>query len=316
VIGDVILDRYWWGEASRLSPEAPVPVVRKQRATVRPGGAANTAANLAALGATPYLIGLVGTDRESEELRGALLECGVSADFLIRENARPTTTKTRVIASHQQIVRVDEEDIAPISRETEERAMETIAERLERTVAVVVSDYAKGFLTPSLLGFLTASAGRACKRVFVDPKGADHTRYQGCFLMKPNRLELSILTGLPTRNHEETLVAGNRLSAEMPGAMILVTEGGDGMTLFAGSRPIEHLASAPRQVYDVTGAGDTVMATLSLAVSAGASYRDAMELATEAAAIAIGTMGTATVTLPQLETAWNASGQPSAGAAR
>ena len=316
VIGDVILDRYWWGEASRLSPEAPVPVVRKQRSTVRPGGAANTAANLAALGATPYLIGVVGIDRAAAELRGALLECGVAADSLIAESARPTTTKTRVIAAHQQIVRVDEEDIAPISGEAEERAREVIANCLERTSAVVVSDYAKGFLTPSLLNFVTAAAGRAGKRVFVDPKGADYNRYQGCFLMKPNRLELSILTGLPARNHEETLAAGNRLSAAMPGAMILVTEGADGMTLFADSRPVEHLASAPRQVYDVTGAGDTVMATLSLAISAGASYRDAMELATEAAAIAIGTMGTAIVRLPQLETAWNAPVRPSAGAER
>jgi D-beta-D-heptose 7-phosphate kinase/D-beta-D-heptose 1-phosphate adenosyltransferase len=315
-IGDVILDRYWWGEASRLSPEAPVPVVRKQRSTVRPGGAANTAANLAALGATPLLVGLVGTDRESQELQGALLECGVAVDSLISETTRPTTTKTRVIASHQQIVRVDEEDIAPIPREAEERARDVIAERLESASAVVISDYAKGFLTPSLLNFVTAAAGRAGKRVFVDPKGEDYNRYQGCFLMKPNRLELSILTGLPARNHEETLAAGSRLSALMPDAMILVTEGADGMTLFAGSRPVEHHATAPRQVYDVTGAGDTVLATLSLAISAGASYRDAMELASEAAAIAIGTMGTTTVKLLQLETALNAPEQPGAGAVR
>ena len=117
IIGDVILDRYWWGEASRLSPEAPVPVVRKQRSTVRPGGAANTAANLAALGATAHLVGLVGIDREAGELQGALLECGVAVDFLIAEDARPTTTKTRVIASHQQIVRVDEEDYVVMTQE-------------------------------------------------------------------------------------------------------------------------------------------------------------------------------------------------------
>ena len=302
-IGDVILDRYWWGDASRLSPEAPVPVVRKQSSTVRPGGAANTAANLAALGATPLLVGVVGNDRAAEELQEALLECGVAVDSLISENARPTTTKTRIIASHQQIVRVDEEDTAPLPRETEQRALQAIAEGLEGASAVVVSDYAKGFLTPSLLQFVTAAAGRAGKRVFMDPKGADYTRYLGCFLMKPNRLELSILTGLPARNHQETLAAGNRLSDLMPGAIVLVTEGADGMTLFAGSGTVEHLAPAPRQVYDVTGAGDTVLATLSLAISAGAAYRDAMELAAEAAAIAIGTMGTATVTLRQLESA-------------
>jgi D-beta-D-heptose 7-phosphate kinase/D-beta-D-heptose 1-phosphate adenosyltransferase len=312
IIGDVILDRYWWGEASRLSPEAPVPVVRKQRSTVRPGGAANTAANLATLGATAHLVGLVGIDREAGELQEALLECGVAVDFLITEDARPTTTKTRVIASHQQIVRVDDEDVGAMNGEVEDRARDVISNCLERSLAVVVSDYAKGFLTPSLLQFVMAAAGRAGKRVFVDPKGADYSRYQGCSLMKPNRLELSILTGLPARNHEETLAAGSRLSTVMPRTLILVTEGSDGMTLFADSGPIEHIASAPRQVYDVTGAGDTVLATLSLALSAGASYRDAMELAAEAAAIAISTMGTATVKLHELETALHARVQPSA----
>lgn len=303
VLGDVILDRYWWGDASRLSPEAPVPVVRKRRCTLRPGGAANTAANLAALGATPYLVGLVGMDQEAGQLRDALAECGVAADTLIAEESRRTTSKTRVIASHQQIVRVDEEDTSAISAETEARALQAISGCLPSASAVVVSDYAKGFLTPSLLAAVIAAAERAGKRVFVDPKGADFSRYQGCFLLKPNRLELSILSGLPARNHQETLAAGSRLSAAMPGSLILVTEGSEGMTLFAGARPIERLASAPRQVFDVTGAGDTVLATLSLAISAGAAYRDAMELSSEAAAIAISTVGTATVKLPQLEAA-------------
>jgi len=306
IIGDVILDRYWWGEASRLSPEAPVPVVRKQRSTVRPGGAANTAANLATLGATPLLIGLVGADRESVELQGALLECGVAVDTLISENARPTTTKTRIIAFQQQIVRVDEEDLAPISPAAEGRAREAVAGLLERTNAVLVSDYAKGLLTPSLLRFVIDAAGRTGKRVFVDPKGADIARYQGCYLMKPNRLELGALTGMPVRNHEETLAAGARLSADMPGVAILVTEGAHGMTLFEGSRAVEQVAPVPRQVFDVTGAGDTVLAALSLAISAGASKRDAMELASEAAAIAISTIGTATVSLAELEAAVNA----------
>uniref|UniRef100_Q02BL0 RfaE bifunctional protein n=1 Tax=Solibacter usitatus (strain Ellin6076) TaxID=234267 RepID=Q02BL0_SOLUE len=302
VIGDVILDRYWWGDASRLSPEAPVPVVRKQRCTLRPGGAANTAANLAALGARPFLVGLVGIDQEAGQLRETLAECGVAADSLIAEPGRQTTSKTRVIASHQQIVRVDEEDTSPISAEAGIRALETITGYLPAAGAVVISDYAKGFLTPSLLAAVIAAAEAAGKRVFVDPKGADFHRYQGCFLLKPNRLELSILSGLPVRNHQETLAAGSHLSAAMPGAMILVTEGPEGMTLFAGARPLEQLASAPRQVFDVTGAGDTVLAALSLAISAGAPYRDAMELASEAAAIAISTVGTAVVTLPQLET--------------
>jgi rfaE bifunctional protein kinase chain/domain len=231
------------------------------------------------------------------------LESGVPVDCLISQTGRPTTTKTRVIAYHQQIVRVDEEDAGTLAGETEERALQVIAGCLERSAAVVVSDYAKGFVTPSLLASMIAAAGRAGKRVFVDPKGADAARYRGSFLMKPNRLELSVLTGMPTRTHAETLAAGSRLSAMMPGTLVLVTEGADGMTLFADAEPLEYLFSAPRQVYDVTGAGDTVLATLSLAISAGASYREAMELASEAAAIAISTMGTAAVNVRQLETA-------------
>ena len=316
IIGDVILDRYWWGEASRLSPEAPVPVVRKQRCTVRPGGAANTAANLAALSAVPILVGLVGRDGEAAELQAALMECDVAVGSLIAEAGRPTTTKTRVIASHQQIVRVDEEDTTPLSPASELLALEGITRRLHGVNAVVVSDYSKGFLTPTLLQAVIGAARDAGKRVLVDPKGSDFTRYQGATLMKPNRLELSVLTGLPARTHEETLVAGNRLADLMPGVLILVTEGADGMTLFGGSGHVEHVASAPRQVYDVTGAGDTVLATLSLAISAGASHREAMELAAEAAAIAISTMGTAAVTLAQLKTSLSDPMQSATGAVR
>lgn len=303
VLGDVILDRYWWGDASRLSPEAPVPVVRKQRATVRPGGAANTAANLAALGASVSLIGITGADPDAEQLKSALRDCGVDGDSLLAEAGRPTTTKTRVIALHQQVVRVDEEDTAPISAEMETLTMRTFAARLEWANAIVVSDYSKGFLTPSLLKLAIDAARDAGRPVFVDPKGGDYLRYAGCSVMKPNRMELGILTGLPVRNHEETVVAGNRLSAAMPGTKILVTESAEGMTLFADAKPIERLTSSPRQVFDVTGAGDTVLATLSLGVAAGASDRDAMELAMEAAGIAIGVMGTTAVSLQQLRAA-------------
>jgi D-beta-D-heptose 7-phosphate kinase/D-beta-D-heptose 1-phosphate adenosyltransferase len=207
---------------------------------------------------------------------------------------------------------VDDEDSAPIPAEMEARARAAIEGGLTDVGAVVVSDYAKGFLTPSLLSFAIARAREAGARVFVDPKGTDLSRYQGCFLMKPNRLELSILSGMAARNHEETLAAGAKLSGAMAGTMVLVTEGADGMTLFEDSRVVEHLASAPRQVYDVTGAGDTVLATLSLSLAAGASFREAMELASEAAGIAISTVGTAAVTLPQLQAAWDAHERPDA----
>jgi rfaE bifunctional protein kinase chain/domain len=301
VLGDVILDWYWWGQASRLSPEAPVPVVRKQRTTLQPGGAGNTAANLAALGARVSLFGVTGADSHADDLKAALKAHGVDARGLVVDPSRPTTTKTRVIAAHQQVVRLDEEATAPISEAIAADVLKAVRDDLVNAAAVVISDYAKGFLTPPLLDAVIGESRRAGKRVFADPKGADATRYRGVFLLKPNRLELGLLTGLPpATTHEETLVAGSRLAANMPGTHILVTEGSEGMTLFAESKPLEHVASTPRQVFDVTGAGDTVLAVIAMAVTAGASWSQAMRLAAEAAGIAIGQMGSVAVGLESL----------------
>ena len=301
VLGDVILDWYWWGQASRLSPEAPVPVVRKQRTTLQPGGAGNTAANLAALGAHVTLFGVTGSDAHAADLRHSLAARGVETTGLIADAGRPTTTKTRVIAAHQQVVRVDEEDTRPISEAIVADVLKAVRMDLGSAAAIVISDYAKGFLTPPLLEAVIAEARRAGKRVFVDPKGADAVRYQGAFLLKPNRLELSLLTGLPSGTHDEILAAGSRLAGKMPGTHILVTEGDEGMTLFLEAQPPEHIASTPRQVFDVTGAGDTVLATITMAVTAGAPWSQAMQLATEAAGIAIGKMGSVAVSLNDLQ---------------
>ena len=301
VLGDVILDWYWWGQASRLSPEAPVPVVRKRRTTLQPGGAGNTAANLAALGARVSVFGVTGNDSHAAELRGALSTHGVETRRLIADAGRPTTTKTRIIAAHQQVVRVDEEETGPISADVVTGVLAGLKEDLANAEAIVISDYAKGFLTPQLLEAVIGEARRAGKRVFVDPKGADLLRYQGVFLLKPNRLELSLLAGLPADTHAEVLSAGSRLAGRLPGTHILVTEGDEGMTLFLESQPPEHIASTPRQVFDVTGAGDTVLAVIAMAVTSGASWKDAMQLATEAAGIAIGRMGSVAVSLSDLE---------------
>jgi rfaE bifunctional protein kinase chain/domain len=299
VLGDVILDWYWWGQASRLSPEAPVPVVRKQRTTLQPGGAGNTAANLAALGARVSLFGVTGTDSHADELRAALTAYGVETTGLIADAGRPTTTKTRVIAAHQQIVRVDEETTGPVSEAIVADVLNAVKQAWAGADAIVISDYAKGFLTPGILQGVIAAG----KPVFADPKGADASRYQGVFLLKPNRLELGLLNGLPpATTHDETLAAGSRLAASMPGTHILVTEGSEGMTLFAGSQAPEHVAPTPRQVFDVTGAGDTVLAVVAMAVTAGASWSQAMQLAAEAAGIAIGQMGSVAVSLADLQT--------------
>ena len=300
VLGDVILDWYWWGQASRLSPEAPVPVVRKQRTTLQPGGAGNTAANLAALGARVSLFGVTGTDSHAGDLKAALKAHGVETNGLVVDPGRPTTTKTRVIAAHQQVVRVDEEATGPISEAIVADVLKAVWNDVVSADAIVVSDYAKGFLTPPLLDAVIGEARRAGKRVFADPKGADASRYKGAFLLKPNRPELGLLTGLPADTHAEILAAGGRLAASMPGTHILVTEGSEGMTLFVESKPPERVASTPRQVFDVTGAGDTVLAVIAMAVTAGASWSEAMQLAAEAAGIAIGQMGSVAVGLESL----------------
>jgi D-beta-D-heptose 7-phosphate kinase/D-beta-D-heptose 1-phosphate adenosyltransferase len=301
IAGDLILDRYWWGSASRLSPEAPVPVVKRERTSVRPGGAANTAVNMVSLGATAELFGVAGQDRNAEELRVTLSAAGIADAWVHSDPGRPTTAKTRVMALNQQVVRVDDESCAPISAETAREAAARIRERLPGASALLFSDYAKGFLTPELLQDAIAAAREAGIPVFIDPKGRDAARYAGCTLLKPNRLELGLLAGMEVHSRQETITAGRRLSAGMAGTKILVTEGAAGMTLFECGEVCEQAAAPPRQVYDVTGAGDTVLAAMALAIAAGAEYRDAMHLAIAAASLAIGVMGTAAVTAAQLD---------------
>lgn len=301
VAGDVILDRYWWGSASRLSPEAPVPVVKRETVSVRPGGAANTAMNVVTLGAKAELFGVAGEDRDADELRGALDEAGIAGQWLCRDRARPTTTKTRVMALNQQVVRVDDESVAPLADGLTSETATRIAGQLRGASALVFSDYAKGFLTPALLRETIAAAKSAGVPVFVDPKGRDAARYAGCTLLKPNRQELGLLTGVEIHSHEDAVEAGKKLSAAMDGTKVLVTEGAAGMTLFESGATAEHVGAAPRQVYDVTGAGDTVLAAMALAIAAGADYGEAMQLAVAAASVVIGVMGTAAVTAAQLE---------------
>jgi D-beta-D-heptose 7-phosphate kinase/D-beta-D-heptose 1-phosphate adenosyltransferase len=286
VLGDVILDRYWWGDSHRLSPEAPVPVVRKQRTTLRPGGAANTAANLAALGAQVRLCGVTGDDQAGSELRQVLTELGIAQSLLI-DAARPTTSKTRIVAAHQHVVRVDEEDTAPLAAALEAQAIAALGESIPKVDAVVVSDYAKGFLDSGVLAAILRAAGERGIPVFVDP----------------NRLELGVLTQRHVRNHAETLEAGRFLATQMPGSAVLVTEGAEGMTVFLPHGREEHVASVPQQVFDVTGAGDTVLATVALALTSGASHRQALELAARAASIAVGVLGTSAVTREELSAA-------------
>jgi D-beta-D-heptose 7-phosphate kinase/D-beta-D-heptose 1-phosphate adenosyltransferase len=302
VIGDVILDRYWWGDVSRISPEAPVPVVRLKNTSLAAGGAANVAANIAGLGATPILVGIVGDDDGAKQFPGVLGNANVSSDHLVRDTARPTTVKTRVIAHSQQVVRVDQEHADGISIETENAIVEKLRTEILRADAIAVSDYAKGMLTNRVLNELFRMAGESGKPVLVDPKGKDYLKYKGAALLTPNRREAAEACNF--EDHGDVVDrAGAKLMSDLALDALLVTEGEEGMTLFRRSQTPIRMAAEARQVYDVTGAGDTVIATLAVAIGAGADVETAARLANVAAGLVVEQVGTTAVTLSGLEAA-------------
>jgi D-beta-D-heptose 7-phosphate kinase/D-beta-D-heptose 1-phosphate adenosyltransferase len=302
VIGDVILDRYWWGDVSRISPEAPVPVVRLNNTTLAAGGAANVAANIAGLGATPILVGIVGDDEGAQQFPDVLRGANVSSDHLVRDRHRPTTVKTRIIAHSHHVVRVDQEHADGISIETEDAIVQKLKTEIARADAIAVSDYAKGMLTPRVLRDLFQIAGESGKPVLVDPKGKDYSKYKGAALLTPNRREAAEACNFEDLG-DVVDRAGSRLMSELDLDALLVTEGEEGMTLFRRSHPSIRMAAEAREVYDVTGAGDTVIATLAVAIGAGADVEQAARIANVAAGLVVEQVGTTAVTLSGLEAA-------------
>lgn len=380
VAGDVMLDRYIYGSVARISPEAPVPVVRQAREVAAPGGAANTAANIAGLGATVTLLGVMGRDAAAESLVLCLEQKGVSAASLLVDPARPTSVKTRVVAHQQQVVRLDDESNAALPDAIAAAFLASFTSALAVSDAVVLSDYGKGVLSADLVPRLIELARAAGKPVLADPKTASPFPWRGVTLLKPNRLELGLLAHRPVLDHQDTLAAAAIVLVELGGGALLVTEGADGMTLFEsepassptignasgpasgatsgttfgnaprhapgthledaprlapgdaqasqpdivpdsvpqnapGNVPGTHLENAPghpprtaprhfaalaRSVYDVTGAGDTVLATVAVAIAAGASLPLAAELGLRAAALVVQKQGTEVITLEEL----------------
>jgi D-beta-D-heptose 7-phosphate kinase/D-beta-D-heptose 1-phosphate adenosyltransferase len=300
VVGDVMLDRYWWGSVHRISPEAPVPVVRLERSTLAAGGAANVAANIAGLSARPLLVGLIGDDEGGRELPGVLQESGVSSEYLCRLPGRATTLKTRIVAHSQHVVRIDHEDATQISEEEAQATAARIIELLPQAHVLLLSDYAKGLLAPALLQQVIAEARRLELPVLVDPKGRDYARYAGATMLTPNRFEAAQVSAMDAGNQEATEAAGAQLLSQLEVDSFLITQGEDGMTLFRrGEEPL-HLSALARDVYDVTGAGDTVISTLSLALGAGADLVTAARLANMAAGLAVEQVGTTIITLELL----------------
>ena len=315
VVGDVMLDEYVWGDTARISPEAPVPVVEVKRETLRPGGAANVARNIASLGGRAELLTVVGADSRADDLRSVLADEGIRSEGLLEDRGRPTTLKTRIIASRQQVVRVDRESRAPLTGEVRERFLDTMRARLEEVDGVIVSDYGKGIVGSGILDELVPAARRRGLFVAVDPKESNFERYRGVSVVTPNTLEASGAAKIAIRDEESLEEAGQTLLRDVDAEGVLVTRGPEGMSLFRRDEATEHIPVMAREVYDVTGAGDTVVATLTLARVSGASWLQAAVLSNAAAAVVVGKVGTATVAADELRNAV-AGGYPAAPAER
>jgi rfaE bifunctional protein kinase chain/domain len=304
VLGDLMLDEFIWGRVRRISPEAPVPVVEVDRQTVALGGAGNVVSNLAALGAHTTPVGVLGDDSDAERLRGAFRELGVSTTALIADSSRPTTVKTRIIAHNQQVVRTDRESRSQISVPIGDRVAESFCEQIETADAVVVSDYGKGLLSPALLArTLNASRERGLI-VCLDPKMRSFVHYQPVTVITPNNQEASEASGIPIEDEQSLTEAGRKLLRSIDASAVLITRGEEGMALFTADQSagaeVTHIPTVAREVYDVTGAGDTVIATLALALAGGASLEEAAVLANHAAGVVVGKLGTASLTRDEL----------------
>jgi D-beta-D-heptose 7-phosphate kinase/D-beta-D-heptose 1-phosphate adenosyltransferase len=298
VFGDVMLDRYQWGSVTRISPEAPVPVVRLEGTTVAAGGAANVAANVIGLGASVRLFGRVGDDADGLLLRGELERAGIPSADLTVAGGRATIVKTRIVAHGQHIVRVDQEGAPDTGEAAGGADRDAIGAAVAWSDLVIVSDYAKGFLSPSLLSCLTESSKRAGKPLLADPKGKDFARYAGATLVTPNLREASEAAGLGTDASADEAAA--RLLPEGRFGALLVTEGAAGMTLFTADGPVLRFPAHARKVFDVTGAGDTVIAALGTALAAGFGLGDSVAFANLAAGIVVEQIGTTAITRAML----------------
>ncbi|MEO6052091.1 MAG: D-glycero-beta-D-manno-heptose-7-phosphate kinase [Pyrinomonadaceae bacterium] len=303
VIGDVMLDRYWWGSVDRISPEAPVPVVRLVDTTLAAGGAANVAVNIAGLGAQPILLGVVGTDEEAGMVKKVLNSLGVDSAHLVEASSRRTTVKTRVIAHSQQVARIDQETDFYLDKTTEKILSAKLVGLIPAIDAIVVSDYAKGLLTDTLLAHIISIAAAARKSVLVDPKGKDYAKYRGATIITPNRREAAEACSLAENADNMVNKAGTKLMDDHLIDAALITQGEAGMTLFQKGRAPKHFPAAARLVYDVTGAGDTVIATLATSLGAGADLETATMLANIAAGFVVEQVGTSSISLPELRLA-------------
>lgn len=303
VVGDVMLDRYWFGEVERISPEAPVPVVSVVRREERAGGAANVACNVVALGARCCLLSVVGDDEAGRELTAILKGAGIDCRLRV-DPETATTVKLRIISRNQQLIRIDSETRP--GHEILERCADEFGACLDSADVVILSDYGKGGLAHIVE--LIERARRAALPVMVDPKGRDYTRYRGAALLTPNRREFEDIVGA-CASERELAEKARTLLRELEIGRILITRSEKGMTLYGADGSVRHSEARAREVYDVTGAGDTVIAVMASLLAAGAAEEEALRIANTAAGIVVGKLGTATASREEIRAALAAQGQ-------
>lgn len=306
VVGDLILDQFVWGRVERISPEAPVPVVEVQRETFHLGGAANVAANLRVMEARPLLLGAIGEDLHGEQFFRELDRHGIPREGVVVDPERITTLKTRIIAQNQQVCRADRETRKPLGPDIERQILDRTRTALDATRATVLSDYSKGVLAGPLTSEIISAHRRAGRFVAVDPKVERFAAYRHAGVITPNKKEAEQAAGTRIVDEESLLKTGKKLLEETASDFLLITRGEEGMTLFDRRRHL-HIPTVAREVFDVTGAGDTVIATLALAVAAGATVPEAALLANHAAGIVVAKLGTAAATRDEIRQSLNSS---------
>ncbi|MEJ2430206.1 MAG: D-glycero-beta-D-manno-heptose-7-phosphate kinase [Deltaproteobacteria bacterium] len=303
VVGDVIMDEYLWGRVERISPEAPVPVVEVEVGgeDSRLGGAGNVLNNIIALGGSALLCGVIGNDPMGKELPRRLGELNSSIKGLVFEDGRPTTIKPRIVAHAQQVVRVDREKREPVSEASIQKILATLKEELSECDAIVVADYGKGVVTRSLMDGIRSQCQDSQTILAVDPSVRNLAFYQDVTLITPNNYEAQQMSGIQIEDDQSLRRAGFRLLEELGCEIVLITQGDRGMTLFEGDGQVAPIPTVARKVFDVSGAGDTVIATFTLALAAGLTAKQAAVLANLAAGIVVGEVGTATVPAAKLQ---------------
>ena len=300
VVGDLMVDSYYWGTVNRVSPEAPVPVVDVVSESVRLGGAANVANNIQALGGESILVGLIGNDHPGQLFLDILKDQNLSAEGIVQDPSRPTTIKTRVIAHGQHVVRIDNESKADCPEHLQHRIIDAVKYHIHEIDGIILEDYNKGAMTTDIVREIIAVARKYDKIVTVDPKFNNFFEYKNVTVFKPNKREAEEAIGSRIRNSDDLVRAGKKLLEELQAENILLTRGEEGLTLFEKSGDISHMKSLATNVQDVSGAGDTVISTLTMALASRATIREAAALANCAASVVIGAVGIVPIRIEDL----------------